>query len=111
MKDRVRSLEQVGEELRGYLLGWKGYFQLAQTPQVFRRLDQWVRHRLRAYQLKPWRRGTTVFRELVRQGMSEVPAAQVASNTRRWWHNSAMEIHIASPNVYFDELGVPRLAD
>lgn len=119
MKDRVRqitrrsrgrSLEQIGEELRGYLLGWKGYFQLAQTPQVFRRLDQWVRHRLRAYQLKQWKRGTTVFRELVRRGMSEAGAARVACNARRWWHNSAMALHIALLNAYFDQLGVPRLA-
>jgi hypothetical protein len=43
-----RSLPEIVERLRTYLPGWKGYFQLAQTPKVFRELDEWIRHRLRA---------------------------------------------------------------
>lgn len=119
MKDRVRqitrrsrgrSLEQTAEALRSYLQGWKAYFRLADTPGVFRDLDQWIRHRLRAVQLKHWKRGRTVFRELRARGMSVRAAAQVAANARSWWRNSALAIHIALPNKLFDELGVPRLA-
>jgi RNA-directed DNA polymerase len=118
MKDRVRqltgrsrgrSLEQVAESLREYLPGWKVYFRLADTPGVFRELDEWIRHRLRALQLKHWKRGPTVFRELRARGMSVRAAAKVASNARRWWWNSSLAIHIALPNKLFDELGVPRL--
>ena len=119
MKNRIReltrptvgrSLAQVCERIRGYLLGWKGYFQFAQTPKVFRELDEWIRHRLRAMQLRQWKRGRVIFRELRARGMSDLTAAQVAANGRRWWRNSAMAIHIALPNKLFDELGVPRLA-
>lgn len=60
----------VVRELRGYLVGWKGYFQLADTPRVFSDLDEWIRHRLRAIHLKQWKRGRTVYRELVARGMS-----------------------------------------
>jgi len=105
-----RSLPQVCEGLRDYLLGWKGYFQLAQTPKIFRDLDEWIRHRLRALQLRHWKRGTVIFRELRARGMSVDAARRVARNGRRWWHNSAMAIHIALPNSYFDGLGLPRLA-
>jgi len=119
MKDRVRfitkrtrgrSLKQVCEDLKGYLQGWKQYFQLVETPKVLAHLDEWIRHRLRALQLKQWRRGRTIFRELLRRGMSRRAAAKVAVNGRRWWKNSAMAIHIALPNSLFDELGLPRLA-
>ena len=65
-----RCLAQVCERIRGYLLGWKGYFQFAQTPKVFRGLDEWIRHRLRALQLKHWKRGTVIYRELRARGMS-----------------------------------------
>jgi group II intron reverse transcriptase/maturase len=119
MKDRIReltrrtvgrSLAQVCERIRGYLLGWKGYFQFAQTPGIFRDLDEWIRHRLRALQLKHWKRGTVIFRELRARGMSVLASQRVAANSRRWWKNSAMMIHIALPNALFDGLRLPRLA-
>jgi RNA-directed DNA polymerase len=119
LKDRVRaitrrtggrSIEQVVEELRGYLSGWKQYYRLAETPRVFGQLDEWLRHRLRAIHLKHWKRGPTIYRELRRRGLSNVAAARVAANGRRWWRNSAMIINAAFPIRYFDELGLPRLA-
>jgi len=105
-----RSMVQVAARLRSYLLGWKEYFRLADTPKVFAHLDEWIRHRLRAIHLKHWKRGTTIFRELRARGLSVAGAARVASNGRRWWKNSAMLINIAFPISYFDQLGIPRLA-
>jgi RNA-directed DNA polymerase len=109
-RSRGRSIPSVIAELRGYLVGWKNYFSLADTPKIFRELDEWIRHRLRAIQLKQWKRGRTVYRELVARGLSSARAAEVARNARRWWRNSGMAIHIALPASYFDTLGLPRLA-
>ena len=105
-----RSIEQVCQRLRSYLLGWRQYFRLADTPRVFSDLDEWIRHRLRAIHLKQWKRGTIIFRELRARGLSERGAATVAANGRRWWRNSALLIHVAFPISYFDHLGIPRLA-
>ena len=119
MKDRVRditkrsggrSIPNVVHELRGYLVGWKNYFRLADTPRIFSDLDEWIRHRLRAIHLKQWKRGTTIYRELRKRGLSSSGAAKVARNGRRWWRNSGMTINIAFPITYFDGLGLPRLA-
>ena len=109
-RTRGRSIEQIALELRSYLIGWKEYFRLADTPRIFSELDEWIRHRLRAIHLKHWKRGTTIFRELRARGLSVIGAAKAASNGRRWWRNSAMAIHIAFPIRYFDQLGIPRLA-
>lgn len=108
-RTRGRSLVEVVQDLRAYLLGWHGYFRIANTPGRMRELDKWIRHRLRAYQLKHWKRGKTVFRELVARGMGRDAAARVAANARRWWHNSAMSIHIALPNSLFEGMGLPSL--
>ena len=96
MKERVRaitsrkagrSLESVAKDLRSYLVGWKNYFQLAETPRVFSDLDEWIRHRLRAVKLKHVRYGG------------------------RWWHTAATGLaHTALPTSTIDRLGVPRLA-
>ncbi len=105
-----RSLAEIVERLQTYLPGWRAYFQLAQTPKVFRELDEWIRHRLRAVQLKHWRRGTTMYRELKAMGASETDARQVAANSRRWWRNSRFLLNRAMPVAYFDRIGVPRLS-
>lgn len=118
MKDRVRvitarnggrSMDRVIAELRSYLVGWKAYFRLAETPNVLLDLDKWIRHRLRLVQLKQWKRGTTTFRELRARGLSRVTAAKVAANTRSWWRNASMAIHIGMPTSDYDRAGVPRL--
>lgn len=105
-----RSLAEVAGKLRVYMLGWKGYFGLAQTPSVFRSLDEWLRHRLRALWLKQCKRGHTVRRVLRARGVPESVIETVARNVGRWWHNSAMLLNLALPVSFFDELGVPRLS-
>ena len=105
-----RSLGQVVEKLRPYLLGWKAYFGMAQTPKVWRRLDEWLRHRMRAIQLRHWRRSKTIYRELKAMGASEDVANQVAGNCHRWWRNSNGVIKTVLTIAYFDQLGVPRLS-
>ena len=105
-----RSMGEVVERLRPYLLGWKAYFGLAQTPGVWRELDEWMRHRLRVIQLKQWRRGKTIYRELLAQGASPKVAQCVAANSRRWWRNSGLALNGVLTIAYFDRLGVPRLS-
>jgi group II intron reverse transcriptase/maturase len=97
MKDRVReitcrkggrSIESVAKDLRGYLVGWKNYFQLAETPRVFSDVDEWIRRRLRAVKLKHAR-----------------------FYGSRWWHFAATGLaHDVLPTSDIDRLGVPRLA-
>lgn len=105
-----RSMAEVVEKLRRYVLGWKAYFRLSQTPKVWRTLDEWMRHRLRAIQLKHWKRGTTMYRELKALGASETVARRVAGNSRSWWQNAAKLLHTVLTIAHFDRLRVPRLS-
>ncbi|MGH3994784.1 MAG: reverse transcriptase domain-containing protein, partial [Pseudonocardiaceae bacterium] len=120
MQDRVRqitrraggrSLRQVVAELRSYLVGWKAYFRLADTPGVFGDVDQWLHRRLRMLMLKQWKRGRTMYRELQRRGVAGAALWIAARYGRSWWHVAAHKaLHIALPGTYFVSLGVPRLA-
>lgn len=117
MKERVReltpgggrSLASVIGDLGKYLRGWKAYFRLAETPRTFAELDGWIRHRLRAIQLKHWRRGTTAYAELRKLGAPAELAARVAANMRHWWSSSAHLLNVVLDVSYFDRLGLPRL--
>ncbi len=103
-------MERVVQRLRPYLQGWKAYFGLVQTPKVWRKLDEWLRHRLRAIQLKHWKRATTMYRELTALGADATVARPVAGNSRRWWRNSDRLLKTVLTVAYFDRLGVPRLS-
>jgi hypothetical protein len=72
-------MTEIVQKLRPYLLGWKAYFGLAQTPKVLRTLDEWLRHRLRAIQLKHWKRGKTMHRELLTLGATPVVAICIST--------------------------------
>lgn len=103
-----RSMVEIAQALQRYLPGWKTYFQLAQTPRVWRGLDEWLRRRLRAIHLKLWRHGTATYRALRALGAPASLARELAGHGRRWWRcsrplNSVLTI------AYFDRLGVPRL--
>lgn len=105
-----RSLPDVMDRLRSYVLGWRAYFRLAQTPKVWRELDMWLRHRVRAIQLKQWKRGKTMYRELMALGAKPEVARRVAANNRRWWRNSGMILNAVLTLNWSDRLGLPRLS-
>jgi RNA-directed DNA polymerase len=120
MKDRVRqitsrtrgrSLASVIADLRGYLPGWKEYFRLTEMPSTLRDLDAWIRRRLRMVQLKQWKTGPCVFRELCARGVPRNAAASAAAHAQRWWRTARHPaLNLALPPREFDRLGLPRLA-
>ena len=121
MKDRVREitsrnggrkLSSVIANLRSYLVGWKEYFRLADTPRIFRSLDEWIRRRLRMVQLKQWKRGTTVYRALSARGVPRTPAQSAAAHAQRWWRTARHPgMSLALPNHELRRMGVPSLAE
>lgn len=121
-KDRIRdetkptrgqSLESVAENLRRWMPGWRVYFDIPECPTtgLFKNLDAWLRHRLRAFILHQWRWGRVIYAELLKRGIREHWATLVARYASSYWANanhSAM--HLAFPNHFFDRLGIPRLS-
>jgi RNA-directed DNA polymerase len=118
MKDRVRSmtkrhgrsLKAIVTDLRSYLIGWKNYFRLSEMPSYFRELDAWIRHRLRAIQLKQWRRRNTIYRNLLQRGTFSSRAWLLARDSGWWRRSESGVFNRAIPVSYFDGLGLPRLA-
>lgn len=105
-----QSLGQICQVLTSYLRGWKAYFRIAQTPNVFDTFDKWIRLRLRALQLRQWRHPWTISRALLARGCPEDLARKVAAGAGRWQRTARGFACTALPNRYFDELGLYRLA-
>jgi RNA-directed DNA polymerase len=109
---RVRgvSLRQMVKELAAYLLGWRAYFGFCQTPTILRRLDKWIRRRLRAVVWKQWARTGTRFRALRKRGVNAEDAWLTARCNRGPWRVTlTAALCWALPGAYFDSLGLPYL--
>jgi len=104
------SIEQMVEQLTGYLNGWKGYFGHCETPSILNKLDSWIRRRLRSFLWKQWKRGKRRFDELTERGIPDDLAAQTAGSTHGPWRiSSSPALHMALSNSYFASLGLPTL--
>ncbi len=57
-------MEKRIEKLNKYLMGWCGYFALAETPSKFKEFDEWIRRRLRMCLWKEWKTPKTRIRKL-----------------------------------------------
>ena len=111
-RTRGASLARIVEELSRYLVGWRGYFGFCETPSVLRRLDQWVRRRLRAIAWKQWKRGRTRFAELRRRGVGKDLAAQTAGSPHGPWRlSNSPALAIAIPNAFLQALGLAAIAN
>ena len=110
-RTRGISLAKIMEELSRYLIGWRNYFGLCQTPMVLSKLDSWIRQRLRMYLWRQWRNGRNRFAELRRRGVPKFRAAVAAGSPTGMWRMSRHPaVQQALRNRYFDSIGLPRLA-
>jgi len=78
MKDRI-------EKLNRYLVGWLGYYQLADTPSVLSKLDGWIRRRLRMIRWKEWKKVKTKHRNLKKLGVKPNKAWEWANTRLGYW--------------------------
>jgi RNA-directed DNA polymerase len=105
-----QSLSQVVKELSCYLVGWRGYFGFCETPSVLRKLNEWIRRRLRVLAWKQWKGGRTRFAELRRRGVGRELAAQSAGSPHGPWRlSNSPALTIALPTAFLGSLGLPSL--
>lgn len=115
-KDRIRELTHKGHrsfkavmsELRGFLLGWLGYFRFCETPSVLRDLESWTRRRLRCLIWQQWKRSAVRFRELTQRGADPQEAAKLAGSPAGPWHLSRTPLlNQVFPRRWFLAHGLP----
>jgi RNA-directed DNA polymerase len=111
-RGRGQSLQRVIEEMKLVLVGWMSYFSLARVRNVFERLDEWIRRRLRVILWRQWKRPFARAKRLMARGLPEEQAWKSACNGRGpWWNAGAPHMNFAFPKAFFDRLGLVSLLD
>ncbi|KDN57797.1 group II intron reverse transcriptase/maturase [Exiguobacterium sp. AB2] len=119
MKDKIRditsrkrpySMEVRIQKLNQYLMGWCGYFALADTPSVFKSLESWIRRRLRMCVWKSWKKPSTKVRKLTGLGVPKGKAHEWGNSRKGYWRISKSPIlHRALGNSYWSSQGLKSL--
>ena len=110
-RTRSGTLEQILEEINRYILGWIGYYRLADTPSIFEELDSWIRRRLRQLIWKRWKRGPTRYRELVKLGVPKQWAQEGAGGRSPWHISASPVINQALSNTYWHNSGLRSIKE
>ena len=84
-RNRGRNVRQVMKEVKVYMTGWLNYYAIASIKQRMQEWDQWLRHRIRAYIWKQWKKPRTRLRNLMKLGVPEYYAYQAANSGRGFW--------------------------
>ena len=110
-RTRHGPLDEILQGINGQVLGWIGYFRLADTPSVFQELDEWLRRRLRQLIWKRWKRGKTRWRELVKLGVPPKMAGLGAVGKSLWHMAASPVVNMGLSNAYFCQQGLASLAE
>jgi RNA-directed DNA polymerase len=109
------SLRECIRSLNVYLLGWIDFFGICTngSEKTFATLDAHIRRRLRAIQVKHWKRKRTMASRLIRLGVRRSTAwKRVYQGHKSVWvlsHDPAIERGLR--NAYYAERGLVSLAE
>ncbi|MGG3739374.1 group II intron reverse transcriptase/maturase [Aeribacillus pallidus] len=119
LKNKIRELtsrskpipiEMRIKQLNQYLVGWCGYFALADTPSRFKELDEWIRRRLRMILWKEWKNPKTRVRKLISLKVNPNKAFEWGNSRKKYWRIACSPIlHKTLGNSYWSSQGLKSL--
>ncbi|QNF26977.1 group II intron reverse transcriptase/maturase [Metabacillus elymi] len=105
MDVRIKKLNQ-------YLVGWCGYYALADTPSIFKGLESWIRRRLRLCYWKQWKLPKTRIRKLIGLGIDKHKAYEWGNSRKGYWRiTSSPILHRALNNSFWRKEGLKSLSE
>jgi RNA-directed DNA polymerase len=111
-RKKPMKMEERIKELNQYLVGWCGYFALADTTSIFQELDSWIRRRLRMCLWKQWKKPKTKVKRLVSLGVPKDKAFEWGNTRKGYWRIACSPIlHRTLDNQYWKSNGLKSLMD
>ena len=100
------SMHQIITELSQYEKGWIGYFRIQQMRTILAELDVWIRYRLRAMQLKKWKKPTKFQRVMIKAGFDPREAYRTWVNMKTWRSAHRKVVCIVLSPEWFRRIGL-----
>ena len=111
LKEKVKELCRIGrgwrierfilKKLNPVIRGWVNYFKTADTYTYARRLDAWIRRRLRVLLWRQWSRAKVRYRKLIKRGIALEKSFMLAYSSKGPWRLS--EFHAIAEAIPWQE--------
>ena len=111
-RSQGRNVRVVMENVKKFIRGWLGYFGVASMKTTMQSWDGWLRRRFRMYIWKQWKLPQTRVKNLMRLGLPEWRACEVAYSRKAHWkcaHHASVQWAISNERLiqagYYSILG------
>jgi RNA-directed DNA polymerase len=119
-KDKIRELTrrnkpgrypEIIARLNQTLTGWMNYYRYIRSDWMLKKLDGWIRRKLRVVKLKQLKRNYTIAKFFIRNGVAEYQAWIGALSGVGLWRKSLIPQSSQAMNLqWFRELGLVSLS-
>lgn len=107
-RNQTTSAKEVIARLKPKLRGWANYFGIGYVKSLFRKLDSWIKRRIRMIQLRSWKNPGKLVAILKNKGWK----GKLKRISMTSWKNSRCQIaHFVMDNEWFQDNGWVSLTD
>ena len=111
-RKRGGKMERILQELTRLLIGWLGYYSIADLKAHLKRISGWLRRRIRQMYWKRWKRARTRCEHLIELGIPKDQAWPWANTRKGYWHTADSQILKHSlTNHYLGSIGFPDVLE
>lgn len=84
--------ERRKRELKQYIVGWIGYYHLAEMKSFLQETDEWLRGRIRMCIWKSWKKPKTKVNNLIKCGIASWQAYEWGNTRKSYWRTATSPI-------------------
>lgn len=111
-RNRGVSLGTIFHEIKPVVKGWLQYFKYASMQEKMKKIDGWLRRRLKCFRLKQCKRAIGMVRLLRKLGVEEKLCWKTALSGKGWWRlSNSPAIAIGMNNLWFSSQGYYSLME
>lgn len=96
-----KDLETTLKSINQWYEGWANYYSLSQYPAQLGKIEAHIRRRLRARLVDQQKRRRSLYRTLIKRGVSPKAAAVAFTHRKRWALSKTVAVSRAYPNDWF----------
>ncbi|GHT87959.1 hypothetical protein FACS1894137_15870 [Spirochaetia bacterium] len=110
-RNRGGTMERILKEITRLIIGWLGYYSIADIKTYLRGIEAWLRRRIRQIFWKRWKRVRTRCENLIQLGTTKDKAWQWANTRKSYWRTAGSWILTTTlNNHYLESIGFPNVA-